>query len=164
MAIYTKLEGPALQAYSNMLQSMKNKFVQELGPNTEMVVRTLRPEDLGLTGQWSFATGATGWVNYINNVEVANNTFLGIYGVRNLTTSTPQNVTQIRITKEGSVARYWDVQGINQFENPEAYFDDPVTINQNATIKVECYSIASATELLVLIGMVVEKKGILISP
>lgn len=164
MAIYTKLEGTSLVAREQMLQSLKSKFIQQVGGNTPMVIRTLRPEDLGLTGSWSFATGATGWVTYINSVVIANNTFIGINGVRNLTTTTPQAVTQIRITREGNVARYWDIQGINQFDNPEAFFDDPITVDQNTTIKLECYSIASATEKLVLIGDVVEKRGILINP
>lgn len=160
MAYYYKLEGTALEARKRMLEAMTSKAKTEL--RAPVIRRQLRPEDVGLTGEWSFATGGTGWVDYIASRTVADNTFLGIYGIRNLTTSTPQAVTQLRVTRAGSLVRYYDIQGINQLENPEVFFDDPITIDQNVTMKIEAYARASATEKLALIGDVVEKVGILI--
>jgi len=128
------------------------------------VLRMLRPEDVGLTGAWTVnLASASAWTTYINAASIANNRFIGICGI-GVPQSAVQGGTQVRITAQGQVLRWWGIQDANLTDNLEFYFDDPVeVIKQNTPVTVEVYARAiSATERVVLLGAVVEKEGILV--
>lgn len=165
MARYERMEGPAKQAYDRMCSSLMNAAKTELGlGEKDLILRQLRPEDLGLTGQWNVnLTAASTWIVYINAAAVANNRFIGINGVA-IPQSAVQGGTQVRITAQGQVLRWWGIQDANLTENNAFYFDDPVeVIKQNTPVTVEVYARSiNATERVVLLGAVVEKEGILV--
>ena len=162
---YTRLEGPAKQAYDRMCNTLMNTAKQELGlSERDLVMRQLRPEDLGLTGAWTVnLASASAWTTYINAVTVANNRFIGINGIA-IPQAAVQGGTQVRITAQGQVLRWWGIQDANLTEDNVFFFDDPVeVIRQNTPVTIEVYARAvSATERVVIIGQVVEKEGILV--
>ncbi len=169
---YKEFKGVAYEAYRLMKQDLIDMAKKELGlSEDDLVVRQLRPEDVIVSGtpQWSkttnatggWATAGTGWVNLTNTFSMADNRFVGIYGISDRST----NITQLRIDRSGSRTRHWHIQElIPNCENNIMFVDDPVIIPQNELLTIQGYSLASATEYLRLIGLVVERKGLLVSP
>lgn len=173
MAWYPTLEGPALDAYRKMVSSLVAKASTELNLGMdELVVRDLRPEDIGASSaDFYWGLDAAAWSTPISAQTIADNRFVGINGValfgyRDQTSvGGSAVVSQIRVTRKGSVARYWVTKPVNSFENKVGYCDDPVTVDQNTTITVELWSrLAATVSNFTLLGAVVEKRGILISP
>lgn len=162
---YANLAGVTLDAYQMMKDFLFNRAKSELKlSDQDVITRPLRPEDLGLsTAEWTFTTSGTGWQTLVSAVTIADCAFIGINGVSYLQSGT-QGITQLRITRAGSKTRYWQIQGINLQENPVVYADDPFTVDQNTTITIEGYVLSTGTEKLGLIGMVAEKRGLLINP
>jgi len=182
MAWYPTLTGPALDAYRKMVASLVAKAQKETGLSLaagELVVRELRPEDLGASSaDFYVGTKATDWYALIDSKTIEDNRWVGINGVYmggatagtmetavgNESAVLPQ-VSQIKIERMGSVARYWVVEPIQSFENFTGWCDDPITIDQNTTVTISAWArTASSLQKFKLLGAVVEKKGILISP
>ena len=170
MAFYEKLEGAALDAYVKMVRLLKEKAMMELKlPETELVFRPLRPDDLGITGKWTWDVASTAWTTIRSAYTIADNTFVGIngvcYPVERWTGDTAKAISQLRITREASVAREWNIQGIPHLESQTVFVDDPITVDQNTSIKIEAYGISTnSTDPLILHGAVVERRGLVISP
>jgi len=164
MVFYHELKGPALDAYNQTVRKLKEKAMKELGlSESEIVVRPWRPEDLGSTKtDWSVSTTADTWTQ-VTNTTIADNRFVGITGFYN--GEGAGEITQVKITRAGSDTRYWNVIPIRNFQNKTGYADDPVTIDQNTnvTISVNCSTASTITDFD-FIGVVVEKRGLLISP
>lgn len=185
MAFYPALEGPALDAYRKMVTNLKARAQKELNlTEDEIVVRQLRPADLyagdASTPDYNIGLTTTTWTNIVNAQTIADNRFVGINGfmVRNsgtapvlgagilaITAWTPA-VEQVRITRKGSVARYYVVKAIPVFESQIGYTDEPVTIDQNTTVTIEGLARlgSSISTTFDILGAVVEKKGLLINP
>ena len=139
---YKEFKGVAYKAYQLMRQDLINMAMKELNVSEDdLVVRDLRPEDIIISGtpQWSKTTNVTGgWAT---------------------------GGSGWRIDRSGSVARYWHIQElIPNNENNVMYVDDPIIIPQNNLLTIKGYSLTSATEYLRLIGLTVERKGLLLSP
>jgi len=182
MAFYPTLEGPALDAYRRMVADLKAKAMKELGlREDELVVRQLRPADLGAAvtvPDYPVGLTAVTWTNIVSAQTIADNRFVGINGfmVRNQGTAValPGNnlipyapaVEQVRITRKGSVARYFVVKYIPEWESQTGYTDEPVTVDQNTTVTIEglATTASSIATTFDIIGAVVEKKGLLINP
>lgn len=160
--LYTKLEGPPLEAYNSAAQIIKARAMKELNLTAEqIIIRPMRPDDLGLTAEWTWATGTSAnWATYINAVTIADNRFMAIYGI----SYADNDVSQLKINRGGSDARIWNIQAVNNFTNNIAYVDDPVTLDQNTQVTITGYAINSATTKLILIGVVAERRGIIINP
>jgi len=168
---YPKLEGNALRAYEQMCAKLKSKAMKELGVGPDQIIlRELKADDLDFAGPdgWSLivtgtTAGAAGWSgsNMVGTVD--NGKWIGIHGI---TTNDPAGwITQLRIQREGSDARYWDVEHIRGFENNTGYADDPVTIDQQTSFTIYAYGrTASTVQQTVLLGAVAEKRGITINP
>ncbi len=168
MGTYPKFEGVPVAAYHKMVADLQARAKRELGlPDSEIVTRPLRAEDLGLsTPQWKFTLSSTvGYVAMIDSISVADNRFVGINGIC-YTNGTPA-VNQLRITRAGSVARVWNIQEAQSNENDSVWVDDPVTVGQNETLLIEHYVTAATTdaaELIAFYGVTVEKRGIVTNP
>ena len=134
---------------------------QQLGlPTSELVVRGLRPEDLGLTTSWSFtSTVANTWETWINT-NVADNRFIAIEGVSYGGTS----FNQIQIQPAASTGAYWNLSFVAGLVSQLWYSAVPVIVQQNQPIVVQVISNAVATESINLIGTVCERRGLLINP
>jgi len=154
-----------LEAYRKMVSALYSKAEKELKlRREELVLRPLRPEDIGLpTPVWTFNIAtANAWNTMIDNVSIADNRFVGINGILYGESGTGV-VVQIEIKRAGEVKRYWQVQDVNFLEDATIFYDDPITIDQNQTISVRGYATAVDSDLrLSFLGAVVEKKGLLI--
>lgn len=175
MAWYPELKGPALDAYRQMVANLYARAQKELGLSPDdLVIRDLRPEDIGASSaDFRVGTANADWATLIDNKTIGDNRFVGIYGVVLADTGgtdafglpNEPPISQIRITRKGSMARYWNVKPVWAFQSKVGYTDDPVTVDQNTTITVEAWSrTASSLEGFTLLGVVVEKKGLLINP
>lgn len=165
MAYLFELTGSALEAYRAMADKLFSKAKAELKLGVDdLVMRPLRPEDIGLSTpkfEFNIAT-ADAWNTMISSQTIADNRFVGINGVL-YGMSAQGAVTMIRVTRAGDVVRYWPIQDINFNENAMVFFDDPITVDQNQPITIEGYATAtSSTERIVFLGAVVEKRGLLI--
>jgi len=163
--LYLGLKGPSLSSYKRMVEDLKRKAMKELNlPEEEIVVRSLRPTDLGLaTPAWSFNIATTVW-NTMVNTTVADNRFIGINGIVYLETSA-QSISELKITRMGKVSSYWNIEGLILCENPYMFVDNPVIADQNTNITIEGYGIGTNTaEKMGFMGAVAEKRGLLINP
>lgn len=160
--LYPKLEGPPLEAYNQAVQIIKQRAIKELNLDPDqIIVRPIRPDDLGLTAEWTWATGTSAaWATYINAATVADNRFIAIYGAGDAL----GYVSQLKINRGGSDARIWNIQAINNFTNNIGYFDDPVTLDQNTQVTITGWATTDGTSKLILIGVVAERRGIIINP
>ena len=167
---YPKLEGVPLEAHRATVNKLKELAKTELKLGDEgIVTRGLRPEDLGLTGRWSFVvTSTSGYHTMVNASTIANTRFISLEGVF-YPKSSPQLITQLEINRAGSIVRYWNIQGVNFLQDNMIFFDDPVTLGQNQPITIRGYNPTTSTnaaaspEEVVLIGTVVEKKGLTVN-
>ena len=161
--LYPKLEGPPLEAYNASVQIIKARAIKELNlPPDQIIVRPMRPDDLGLTAEWNWNTGTSNdTATYINAATVADNRFMAIYGVAD-----PLGyVSQLKINRGGSDARIWNIQAINNFTNNIGYMDDPVTLDQNTQVTITGFATTdNSAYKLILVGVVAERRGIVINP
>jgi len=173
--IYPELEGPALEAYRQMVSQIKSKAMKELKlPEDQIVVRDLRPEDYGASSADLYiGITETAWGAFIDEQTIGDNRFIGINGFFMASTAAAAAgtigpspaVTQLRVTRKGSVARYWYVAPIQGFEGKTGWFDDPFTADQNTTITIEGWNrIGGSIGAVGFLGAVAEKRGVLINP
>ena len=174
MTFYGDLKGVPLDAYNKCCNEILRRAQEQLGlPREEIILRDLRSDDLGITGKWYFAVTTTkGWNTLVSTYGIADNRFICISGMfteaGNYTTiGTPPTIHSIRITRAGSVARWWNVQRVGLQEDNEMHFDDPIIVDQGQTITIEGYNGLTATttaEELGFIGCIAEKRGLVINP
>ncbi len=164
---YPKFDIVGLEIHKAARLKLQEKATKELnlGPD-DLVTRALRPEDLGITGRWSFnVTSTSGYHTMVDAATVSNNRFISIEGIF-YPKSSAQLITQLEIKRAESIVRYWTIQGVNFLENNMILFDDPLTLDQNQPITIKGYNPTTSTntaEEVVFIGTVAEKKGILVN-
>ena len=165
MTSYTEFKGIALDARNKLADSLVNRAMKELNLSREdIILRELRPEDVSLgTPEWTHSLTAATWGNIVASTTIADNRFVGIYGVRYAQTGA-QSVSQLKVNRKGADVRYWQIQGVAQTENGILFFDDPVIADQNTTLAITGYPVTTAAaEKLILVGLVAEKVGLLVS-
>ena len=174
MTFYHELKGTPLDAYNKCCNEVLRRAQEQLGlPREELILRPLRPDDVGITGKWKFGstviTTTLGWNTLVNTYTMVDNRFICISGVFT-EESTPVKIHQIRITRAGSVAREWNVQRVAMQDDHELHVDDPIIIDQNTNLTIEGYNGLLTTcgtntyEEFGFIGCVAEKRGMLINP
>jgi len=165
VAYYEKLEGAALAAYRQTVATLVAKAQQELKLSRDQIVtRMLRPEDIGLPNAASTfnITSANAWNTIIDEATIGDSRFVSINGIL-LGESGTSVVTQLKITRSGEDVRYWQIQDVNFLESPIIWFDDPVTIDQNTTLTIKAWALATDSEWrCTFLGAVAEKKGLLV--
>ena len=163
---YPHFKGVPFNAYIELVNKLKKQAMEEMGlPESEIVVRALRPGDIGFTNQPLFqsTTSADAWTNSVNTYTIADNRYVGIHGV--VFDADENTVVALRINREGKTARLWTIQQISGFEDKAGYADDPITIEQNTQITIEEYGLATTKmNEICLLGVVVERRGLLINP
>lgn len=172
MAFYPELKGIALDATNKCCTELLRRAQEQLGlPREEIILRSLRPEDIGYA-QAKFKNSLTttlGWNNLVNTYTIADNRFVCITGVFT-EESTPTRVHQLKINRAGSDARIWNVQRIALQDDNEMHVDDPIIIDQNTQMTIAGYNGLLTTtgsntwEEFGFIGCVAEKRGMLINP
>ncbi len=139
---------------------LKQIAMKELNLGEEsLTVRSLRPEDLDVTGAWSFnITSANAWNNVIS-ASVGDNRYIALTGLM----YTGSSVTQVRIVAGGRTSEIWSIEHIPAMETPILIDLTPTIIKQNQRIAIDVYATATGTESLVFQGIVVEKKGLVLA-
>ncbi len=153
--IVTKKEPTVQERLKEM--AMKQLNLSE----SELVVRSLRPEDVGLSASaFSFPiTKVNAWNNIIST-NVADNRFIAIVGL----TYTGNVITQVRVVAAGATKEIWNVQAIPAMETPRFVDLTPTAIQQNQRLDIDVYATGtSAGESLVIEGIVVERKGLVVA-
>jgi len=124
-----------------------------------VVVRSLRPQDLGLTSFSHTSTGANVWDNFASTT-VADCTFIAIIGI----SYAGSNFSQMRVNAGASYVGYAPLAFVSGLVSQVHFFAQPLTAEQNQPIIIDIIAKAVATENVNLMGTVVEKRGMLISP
>ena len=172
MTFYHTLKGTPLDARNKCCNEVLRRAQEQLGlPREEIILRPLRPEDIGYTSaKFKKAISTTlGWNTLVNTYTVADNRFVCISGVFT-EESTPTRIHQIKINRAGSDARFWQVQRVALQDNNEMHVDDPIIIDQNTQLTITAYNGLLTTtgsntwEEFGFIGCVAEKRGMLINP
>ena len=168
MTQYHELRGVPLDAYNKCCNEVLRRAQEQLGlPREEIILRDLRSDDFSVTGKWGFTVTSTfGWNTLVNTVSIADNRFVCVSGI--FTEMSTPVIHSIRITRAGSVARWWNVQRVGLQDDNELHIDDPIIVDQNQTITIEGYNGLTSTqtsrEQLGFIGCVAEKRGLIINP
>lgn len=168
MTFYQELRGRSLDAFAKTEDKLLAKASAQLGLIREdLIVRPLLPSDLySSLNSWNFAVTTTSSSStLINNQTIADNRFCSINGIC-YPESTPL-FDRVKITRSGSVARIWPIEHIPPQDDQTMWVDDPITIDQNTTITIEAYNDTTSTnplENLIFLGLVVEKRGMVLAP
>jgi len=172
MTFYHDLKGTPLDARNKCCNEIIKRAQEQLGlPREEIILRPLRPEDIGYSdAKFKKAIATTlGWNSLVNTYTIADNRFVCISGVFT-EESTPTKVHQIKINRAGSDARFWQVQRVALQDNNEMHVDDPIIIDQNTQLTITAFNGLLTTtgsdtyEEFGFIGCVAEKRGMLINP
>ncbi len=133
--------------------------IQQLGlPMEELTIRSLIPQDLGLT-TWSFNLAATGW-NTVINTNVGDNRFLCITGVSYSGTA----CEQIRVRVGASTVAHFSIEQIPGISTSHHADITPILAQQNLPVVIEAYASAvAATDNVILEGVTIEKRGMILA-
>ncbi len=163
MVLFTKPNETTRRAEQEMLNKIWDKGKDQLNlPESDLIHRSLRPEDIGYTDPVYIATiASTAWQNLVNTYSIADNRFVGINGVNYNTTS----ISAVQFDREGKTARIWSIQQIMDSEDKIAFADDPITIEQNTLFTLKAYFISTSdSSKVTFVGRVVEPRGLLVNP
>ncbi len=167
MTQYGDLRGVPLDAYNKCCNELLRRAQQQLGlPREEIILRDLRSDDLGTTGKWKHSiTTTNAWTTIFDAKTIDDNRFICISGM--FTEMTAPVIHTIKITRAGSVARWWNVQRVGLQDDKEVHVDDPIIVDQNQTVTIEAwngYTTTNPAEEFGFLGCVAEKRGLVINP
>jgi len=134
---------------------------QQLGlPESELTVRSLIPQDLGLT-TWSLNLAvANAWNSGVINTSVADNRFLCITGVSYSGTA----AEQVRVRVGASTVAQFSIEHVPGITTTHHIDISPILAQQNLPVVVDVYSSAiSGTDNVILEGTTVEKRGMVVA-
>lgn len=156
-------------------QQLEESAYASLGPTQPIVIRGLRPSDLGETND-IWAETVTAVANAYQNSQIANQTIpddtvVCLYGI--VDTSEPQMVTSLRVRSGQGTRAEWDMFPIisndTRIESRTAYATSPVIITKGINVTIQYYvrqaspQVVSGVEIVIL-GLVAEKIGKVIEP
>lgn len=160
--------------------------VAELGREIELNVRSLLPDDFGVsTNTWLETTAGSTWADstFADGSQIPDNRFIGIYGARWIFSELSDgeqggfnpNVTALRMTIGGSRVAQWDLVGIFRAQMsagtpataygswadfPTGIAVSPVSITQNKAFTVSFLERTTTVDFAVqLLGVAVEPVG-----
>jgi len=131
-----------------------------------VTVRDLLPSDLGLTNDvWYETTGSSAntWEDSdIADKEIADNTFVCIWGVTIL--SNEPSVSALKVKISNAVKAIWSLDKLVDRDVKVAVVKSPIIITQNMRVTIQHYvKIANAGIEIAFDGCVVEKEGVKIN-
>ncbi len=134
---------------------------QQLGlPESELTVRSLIPQDLGLT-TWSLNLANAGaWNNGVINTTIADNRFCCITGVSYTGTA----AESVRVRVGASTVAQFSIEMVPGITTTSHIDITPILAQQNLPVIVDVYASAiSATDNVILEGVTVERRGLLLA-
>ncbi len=187
MAFYPEFKGNPVAARARAVDIILGKARRELNlPPDQIVIRQLRPIDIGLGGgtYLTFEVGTS--LSEYSNSAIADNAWISINGFQlskgpsmantgaiSLITGSVEallfrnEIQRMRIQREGSVTRDWDITAIPQYPSQTGWADDPFTVDQNTNLTVQLLASAATTlsgDKHAFLGDVAERKGLTINP
>ena len=134
--------------------------MQQLGlPESELTVRSLIPQDLGLT-TWSLNLAAVGWNNGVINTAIADNRFCCLTGITYAGTS----AESVRIRVGASTVAQFSVERATAITTTHHIDIPEVLMQQNLPVVVDVFaSVISATDNVIFEGYTIEKRGMLLA-
>lgn len=123
----------------------------------ELVIRPLRPKDLGLaTDEWTFNVSAG--ENTLVNTQLDDKTFIVIAGIYNL--STDPQVTELKFGTAAKTVEDVYIEDMYLYDTPATMLDEIVAFQPGSTALIKAVAKgANANEKLGFIGFVVEPAG-----
>lgn len=152
---------PAVAEPTTCQEKAIQTAMQQLGlPESELTVRSLIPQDVGLT-TWSLNLAvANAWNSNVINTSVADNRFLCITGVSYSGTA----AEQIRVRVGASTVAQFSIEHVPGITTTHHIDISPIFAQQNLPIQVDVYASAiSATDNVILEGTTVEKRGMVVA-
>ena len=134
---------------------------QQLGlPRSELTVRSLRPDDLGLGSTWSMNLAVANSWNTTVSTTVADNTFICLKSI----SYDGAAAESVRVTAGASVVAEFSIQRIPGITTTHTASIRDIIVEQNENITIQVYASAiSATDAVILSGTIVEKKGLVLA-
>jgi hypothetical protein len=135
--------------------------MQQLGlPESELTVRSLIPQDLGLnTWSLNLAT-ANAWNANVISTSVADNRFLCITGI----SYSGSAAEQVRVRVGASTVAQFSIEQVPGITTTHHVDISPILAQQNLPVQVDVYASAiSAADNVILEGMTVEKRGMVVA-
>lgn len=165
MTTYLFLIGNALEGLRKQVEAAKAELKAQQGID-EIIIRSLRPDDVGITGYWYHNINVTdAWDTVISNQAIADNTYIVLNGVMD-SEATPL-ISAMEITCGGKTKRLYMVQDAPSNANNSLFFDDPMICKQNERLTVKLFnkssSVTNSTYEFQILGVVVEKKGLVVA-
>lgn len=153
-AIPAVAAAPIKVGFEDRMIEMASK---QLGlPREELTVRGLSPTDLGLTSfNFPLVLGA----NTIVNHTVADNRFISVSGL----TYVGAVASSMTIQAGGAMVEQYPIRWIAALEGATWHDTSPSIIQQNQTVIITVNATGPATELIAILGLVVEKKGMVLA-
>lgn len=133
-------------------------LARELIDARQLVVRTLKPKDLGLaTDNWTFQVTA-GLNEGVINKELDDKTMVIFLGVFNL--SADPQVVEVRFGDPSSTIEDVHIEHMYLFDHPIAVFDTPIIYTPGNTIKIDLVAKGeNSSEQFGFLGLVIEPAG-----
>ena len=128
-------------------------------PREKWVIRDLLPTDLGLsTNEWSFDYSTANDYNQVIDTTLGDRVFIAIFGVA---VRDPSPVaTVIKFQKAAQVKDIISLEDLYVYEEPVAYFEEPIVYEENDDVDIYIYATSTKTgEKLILLGYIAELKG-----
>jgi len=134
--------------------------MKQLGlPESELTVRSLIPQDLGLT-TWSLNLAAIGWNNGVINTTIADNRFVCITGISYSGTA----AESVRVRVGASTVAQFSIEQVPGITTTHHIDIAPILAQQNLPVVVDVYASAiSATDNVIFEGATIEKRGMLLA-
>lgn len=128
-------------------------------PESEIVIRGLRPQDLGLNNWSHTSVAANAWENMATGT-VADSTFIAFTGVSYAGT----NFSQLRITSGAAVREIWPIAFVAGLRDQLWHDNTPSIAQQNQPVIIDVIAKAgAATESVNIMGVVAEKRGMVVA-
>ena len=143
----------------NAMLRAKQKYLSDV---RDLVVRPLRPKDLGLTtDEWVFNVSAGTNADVVSK-ELDDKTMVVIFGIYNLSTDPQVNEVVFKTGSETVEDVY--VEDMYLYDQPAVMLDEPIIYTPSSTIKIDLVAKgANSTEKLGFLGFVIEPAGRTIS-
>jgi len=137
------------------LDLARTKYLRDV---KDVVVRPLRPKDLGLTtDEWTFNVAA-GKNADIVNVTLDDKTMVVIYGIYNLSVNPQVNEIVFKTGAENIEDVYFEE--MYMFDQPAVLLDEAITYQPGSTIKMDFVAKgANTAEKIGFLGFVIEPAG-----
>ncbi len=134
---------------------------QQLGlDRSQLTVRSLRPDDLGLGSTWSMNLANINAWNTTVNASVPSGRFICLNSVSYSGTA----AESIRVNAGASTVAEFNIERVPGISTTQTISIPDIIVEQNQNITVQVYASAvSATDNLIISGVVVEQAGMLLA-